>query len=135
MIISGGENIASSEVERAIFQLAQVSEAAVIGIAGRALGRGAGGRGGAEGGRQLDLPTLERHCRAHLAGFKVPKRLVIRDVAAAQPVRQGAQAHAAGDIAASNAVGHAVTAARHAATLIGFSALNPSYEDRASVRA
>ncbi len=50
MIISGGENIASSEVERVIYELPQVREVAVIGMPDRALGRtarrgrGAGGR-------------------------------------------------------------------------------------------
>ncbi len=32
MIISGGENVASSEVERIVYGLPQVSEAAVIGL-------------------------------------------------------------------------------------------------------
>ena len=32
MIISGGENIASSEVERVIYELPQVREVAVIGL-------------------------------------------------------------------------------------------------------
>ncbi len=79
MIISGGENIASSEVERAIFLLAQVSEAAVIGIPDPRWGEVPAAVVVLKEGAELDLPTLERHCRAHLASFKVPKRLVIRD--------------------------------------------------------
>ena len=39
MIISGGENIASSEVERVVYELPQVLEAAVIGVADEQLGR------------------------------------------------------------------------------------------------
>jgi fatty-acyl-CoA synthase len=30
-------------------------------------------------GAALDLPVLTEHCRAQLAGFKVPKDLLIRD--------------------------------------------------------
>ncbi|MFI4980524.1 MAG: AMP-binding protein [Nevskiales bacterium] len=79
MIISGGENIASSEVERTIFLLPQVSEAAVIGIPDPRWGEVPAAVVVLKEGAELDLPTLERHCRAHLASFKVPKRLVIRE--------------------------------------------------------
>jgi fatty-acyl-CoA synthase len=30
-------------------------------------------------GATLELPALTDHCRARLAGFKVPKQLIIRD--------------------------------------------------------
>jgi fatty-acyl-CoA synthase len=30
-------------------------------------------------GAALELPALTEHCRARLAGFKVPKQLIIRD--------------------------------------------------------
>ena len=79
MIISGGENIASSEVERVIYQLPEVREAAVIGLPDDR--NGASGRRGrrAECGRRARSGDTHRHCRAHLAGFKVPKELVLRE--------------------------------------------------------
>jgi len=79
MIISGGENIASSEVERLIFQLPQVSEVAVIGVPDPRWGEVPAAVVVLRQGAQLDLATIERHCRGQLAGFKIPKRLVIRE--------------------------------------------------------
>ncbi len=79
MIISGGENIASSEVERLIFQLPQVSEVAVVGVPDPRWGEVPAAVVVLKEGGQLDLTTIERHCRGQLAGFKIPKRLVIRE--------------------------------------------------------
>jgi fatty-acyl-CoA synthase len=79
MIISGGENIASSEVERVIYMLPQVREVAVIGVADERWGERPVAVVVLAEGTSLDLPTLTAHCRAHLAGFKVPKEIVIRD--------------------------------------------------------
>ncbi|MFN3746680.1 MAG: AMP-binding protein [Hyphomicrobiaceae bacterium] len=79
MIISGGENIASSEVERVIYQLPDVREAAVIGLPDARWGERPVAVVVLNEGATLDLATLTTHCRAHLAGFKVPKDLIIRD--------------------------------------------------------
>ena len=75
MIISGGENIASSEVERVIYTLDGVSEAAVIGIADEQWGERPEAFIVLHPGHSLDLEQLQNHCREHLAGFKVPKGL------------------------------------------------------------
>jgi acyl-CoA synthetase (AMP-forming)/AMP-acid ligase II len=74
VIISGGENIASSEVERVIYEHPAVAEVAVVGrpdarwlevpVAYVAL---------AEDNADLDSATLEEHCRERLARYKVPK--------------------------------------------------------------
>jgi len=79
MIISGGENIASSEVERVIYQLPQVREAAVIGVADPKWGERPVAVVVVDPGQSLDYASLAAHCRAHLARFKVPDRLVLRD--------------------------------------------------------
>jgi fatty-acyl-CoA synthase len=79
MITSGGENIASSEVERVIYQLPQVREAAVVGVADAKWGERPVAVVVVDPGQSLDYALLAAHCRAHLAGFKVPDRLVLRD--------------------------------------------------------
>src|SRR5919197_2861039 len=79
MIISGGENIASSEVERVIYQLPEVREVAVVGVPDERWGERPVAVVILREGKQLDYPTLARHCRNCLAGFKVPKELHIRN--------------------------------------------------------
>ena len=36
-------------------------------------------------GRTIDLAAMQAHCRAHLAGFKVPKALELRDALPRNP--------------------------------------------------
>jgi fatty-acyl-CoA synthase len=79
MIISGGENIASSEVERVIYELPQVREVAVIGMPDARWGERPVAVVVLADGVMLELPALTDHCRQRLAGFKVPKQLIIRD--------------------------------------------------------
>ncbi|QRG09306.1 AMP-binding protein [Xanthobacter dioxanivorans] len=79
IIISGGENIASSEVERVIYELPAVREVAVIGVPDEKWGERPVAVVTLEEGAELDLRTLVAHCRARLAAFKVPKDLVLRD--------------------------------------------------------
>ncbi|WP_445221106.1 AMP-binding protein [Bradyrhizobium sp. Pa8] len=79
MIISGGENIASSEVERVIYDLPEVREVAVIGLRDARWGERPVAIVVLAEGASLELPALTEHCRARLASFKVPKELVIRD--------------------------------------------------------
>jgi len=79
MIISGGENIASSEVERVIYELSAVRECAVVGLPDARWGEKPVAVVVLAEGAALDLTALAEHCRSRLAGFKVPKELVIRD--------------------------------------------------------
>src|SRR4029077_5826135 len=79
MIISGGENIASSEVERVVYQMPQVREAAIIGLPDEKWGERPVAGIGLNAGHTLDYETLASHCRTHLAAFKVPKQLILRE--------------------------------------------------------
>ncbi|MCK1361092.1 AMP-binding protein [Bradyrhizobium sp. 199] len=79
MIISGGENIASSEVERVIYELPEVREVAVIGLRDALWGERPVAVVVLAEGATLELPALTEHCRARLASFKVPRELILRD--------------------------------------------------------
>lgn len=85
LIISGGENIASSEVERVVYQLPQVSEVAVVGRPDPKWGERPVAVVVLKEGGELDFPALEAHCRANLAGFKVPKELHVVDALPRNP--------------------------------------------------
>lgn len=78
MIITGGENVASSEVERVVFMLPEVADVAVIGRPDERWGERPVAVVELAAGRTLDYETLAAHCRQHLAGFKVPSELLIR---------------------------------------------------------
>src|SRR5262249_15927661 len=79
MIISPGENIASSEVERVLYELPQVQDAAVVGIADAQWGERPVAVVVLKPGAALTLAALNEHCRRKLAAFKVPKTLFLRD--------------------------------------------------------
>ncbi len=85
LIISGGENVASSEVERVIYDLPQVSEAAVVGVADARWGERPVAVVVLRSGETLTYEALASHCRERLAGFKVPRELVVRDALPRNP--------------------------------------------------
>ncbi len=85
MIISGGENIASSEVERVLYAFEGISEAAVIGLPDDRWGERVVAVVVAAPGRLLDPAEITAFCRARLAGFKVPRQVVIREALPRNP--------------------------------------------------
>lgn len=85
LIISGGENIASSEVERVIYMLPEVKETAVIGVPDERWGETPVAVVVFNSGQDLDPDQVKKHCSQHLAGFKVPKRVILRDALPRNP--------------------------------------------------
>ncbi|MFE9882751.1 acyl-CoA synthetase [Streptomyces sp. NPDC005784] len=79
-INSGGEKVYPEEVEQALKSHPDVYDALVAGVPDPKWGNHVAAvvqlR---EGAPQPSLDDIQTHCRAHLAGYKIPRRLVITD--------------------------------------------------------
>lgn len=75
MIISGGENIYSTEVEDVIYSHPDIAEAAVIGLPDPKWGEAVTAVVTLRPGAQLSEAALIAYCRAHLARYKCPKSI------------------------------------------------------------
>ena len=96
MIVSGGENIASSEVERVLYEHEAVRRGRGRRPPRRALGRGAGrATSCCAPDATATADELIEHCRGQLAQVQGPEGRRVRRRAPAQPVGQGPQARAA----------------------------------------
>ena len=74
MIITGGENVYSAEVENAIYQHPAVAMCAVIGVPDEQLGRARPRRGRAQArSRSTTDAEMIAHCRQLIAGYKCPR--------------------------------------------------------------
>ena len=85
MIKSGGENVASREVEEAIYRLPQVSEVAVVGLAHPRWVEAVVAVVVVKLGQSLSEEQVLLHCAAQLAGFKSPKRVLFADALPKNP--------------------------------------------------
>jgi fatty-acyl-CoA synthase len=78
VIISGGENVSSIEVEDAIFSLEEVAEVAAIGIPHETWGEMVIALVVTTPDAKLTEQDVIDHCRTVLAGYKCPKRVEFR---------------------------------------------------------
>jgi fatty-acyl-CoA synthase len=85
MIVSGGENVATSEVERVLYENDAVLEAAVVGMPDARWGEVPRAFVVAAPGTDITAQALIAHCRARLAGFKTPKEIVFLDALPRNP--------------------------------------------------
>ncbi len=76
MIKSGGENVASREVEEKIYQHPDVAEVAVIGLPDPYWVEAVTAVVVVKQGCTLDEASVIDHCKARMAHFKVPKRVL-----------------------------------------------------------
>jgi long-chain acyl-CoA synthetase len=72
MILRGGENVYSAEVEAVVYDHPAVYEAAVYGVPDERLGEQVAVTVCVRAGHDLDGDELRAHVGEHLAGFKVP---------------------------------------------------------------
>ncbi len=79
VIITGGENVSSIEVEDAIFSLSGVIEVAVIGVPHETWGEMVTALVVASDDSALTEDGVIEHCRASLAGYKCPKQVLFRE--------------------------------------------------------
>jgi len=80
IIISGGENISSVEVEEILYRHPAVATAAVVAMQDDKWGEVPVGFIEFREGATVSEATLLAHSRAHLAGFKCPKRIFVQAI-------------------------------------------------------
>jgi long-chain acyl-CoA synthetase len=79
MIITGGENVYSTEVEDVLYAYADIQECAVIGTPDKEWGESVTACILPKPGRVIDQTDLKDFLKARLSAFKVPKRFLIVD--------------------------------------------------------
>ncbi|HET8747224.1 MAG TPA: acyl-CoA synthetase [Ramlibacter sp.] len=104
MIKTGGENVASREVEEMIYRLPGVSEVAVVGVPHPRWVEAVLAIVVPKAGHTLTEAEVLAHCQQHLAGFKAPKAVVFTEALPKNPsgkllkreLRRQHEAHFAG---------------------------------------
>jgi long-chain acyl-CoA synthetase len=79
MIISGGENIYSVEVENALYKNPKILEAAVVGTPDPKWGEMVNALVVLKPGETADAEEIQAFCRRHLAGYKIPRNVIFKE--------------------------------------------------------
>ena len=79
MVVTGGVNVYTKEVEAVLYEHAAVREAAVFGVADDNWGERVTAAVALKPGASATAEELVAHCRHQLASFKLPKRIVFLD--------------------------------------------------------
>lgn len=106
IIIRGGENISCIEVEAAVYAHPAVHEAAVFGLPDERLGEIVGAAVVIKDGVSLTVDELRESMKKHLAAFKIPAHIWIRDeqlprIASGKIFKRELKAHYAEELAKS----------------------------------
>ena len=79
MVVTGGENVYTSEVEAAICQHPGVRDVAVIGVPDERYGEALFAVIVPAPGRNLTAEEMIAHCRGRIGGYKIPRRMAFVD--------------------------------------------------------
>ncbi|MGU3291802.1 FadD3 family acyl-CoA ligase [Williamsia sp. M5A3_1d] len=79
MYICGGFNVYPAEVEQTLTRIADVTEAAVIGVPDERLGEVGRAFLTVRSGVTIDVDYVIEHCRSTLANFKIPRSVIVID--------------------------------------------------------
>jgi long-chain acyl-CoA synthetase len=79
MVVTGGVNVYTKEVETVLYQHPSVREAAVYGVPDETWGERVTAAVSVREGKETSAAELVDFCRERLAGFKLPKRVVFLD--------------------------------------------------------
>lgn len=106
MFISGGENVYPGEVEAALTECPGVGEAVVVGVPDARWGEVGRAFVVRRAGSDVSVDAIVMHVRRRLAGYKVPKSVVLVDelprLGSGKPDRRALAAGALPDLAASS---------------------------------
>lgn len=79
MVVTGGENVYTSEVEAALYKHAGIHEVAVIGVPDDRYGESLFAVIVPVVGSELDEQEIIEHCRKYIGGYKIPRKMVFVD--------------------------------------------------------
>ena len=79
MIITGGENVYSREIEEILYGRPEIMECAVVGLPDREYGERVTAFIVPQKGQQIEPAALKTYLKSRLAGFKIPKEYVTVD--------------------------------------------------------
>lgn len=75
VIITGGENVYSTEVEAVLYRHPDIAEAAVVRVPDERLGEALFAVIVCKPGRTLEPEEVIAHCRQYIGGYKIPRRM------------------------------------------------------------
>ena len=75
MVITGGENVYTTEVEATLYQHPAVHETAVIGVPDEKFGEALFAVIVPVPGSSLDEETVIEHCRGRIGSYKIPRKM------------------------------------------------------------